>query len=134
MRYLLVDRIDELVAGVSAKARKNVAMTEDYLEWHFHGQPVVPGTLVLEAFAQLAGWLEANVTGVEGASMRPVLQFKGGQSNPTYLVGLTTRDGADVELVLRTTPTVLRGPLRVRALVWVRCPRTGSPRRWRIPR
>src|SRR6202035_4924314 len=28
----------------------------------------------------------------------------------------------------------LAGPLRVRALVWVRCPRTGSPRRWRRPR
>src|SRR5690606_33802516 len=27
-----------------------------------------------------------------------------------------------------------RGPLRVRALVRVRCPRTGSPRRWRRPR
>src|ERR1044072_5255413 len=27
-----------------------------------------------------------------------------------------------------------RGPLRVRALVWVRWPRTGSPRRWRRPR
>src|SRR5579859_6805894 len=28
----------------------------------------------------------------------------------------------------------LRGPLRVRALVWVRCPRTGRFRRWRKPR
>src|SRR6266852_2100053 len=32
------------------------------------------------------------------------------------------------------TPTVLRGPRRVRALVRVRCPRTGRPRRWRRPR
>src|SRR5262245_20393685 len=29
----------------------------------------------------------------------------------------------------RWTPTVLRGPFRVRALVLVRCPRTGRPRR-----
>jgi hypothetical protein len=28
----------------------------------------------------------------------------------------------------------LRGPFRVRALVRVRWPRTGSPRRWRLPR
>ena len=28
----------------------------------------------------------------------------------------------------------LRGPLRVRALVRVRWPRTGKPRRWRTPR
>src|SRR6185312_8677895 len=32
------------------------------------------------------------------------------------------------------TPTVLRGPLRVRALVLVRWPRTGRLRRWRTPR
>jgi hypothetical protein len=34
--------------------------------------------------------------------------------------------------LLATVPR--RGPLRVRALVWVRCPRTGSPRRCRRPR
>src|SRR5437016_13840423 len=33
----------------------------------------------------------------------------------------------------RLTPTVFFGPLRVRALVWVRCPRTGRLRRWRRP-
>ena len=31
-------------------------------------------------------------------------------------------------------PTVFFGPLRVRALVFVLCPFTGSPRRWRTPR
>ena len=65
MRYLLVDRIDEVVIDVSARGRKNVAMTEDYLEWHFPEQPVVPGTLILEAFVQLAGWLEAASSGFE---------------------------------------------------------------------
>ena len=35
---------------------------------------------------------------------------------------------------LRMTPTVLRGPLRVRAFVEVRWPRTGNPLRCRIPR
>src|ERR1700756_994876 len=34
--------------------------------------------------------------------------------------------------LLATVP--LRGPLRVRALVCVRCPRTGRLRRWRYPR
>src|ERR1700761_5292130 len=32
------------------------------------------------------------------------------------------------------TAIALAGPLRVRALVWVRWPRTGRPRRWRQPR
>ena len=59
MRYLLVDRIEELTPQVSVKAWKNVAMSEDYLEWHFPERPIVPGTLVLEALSQLAGWHEA---------------------------------------------------------------------------
>lgn len=63
MRYLFVDRIEEIVPGEKARGFKNVAMSEDYLEWHFPGQPVVPGTLVLEAFVQLAGWLEAASSG-----------------------------------------------------------------------
>ncbi len=40
-------------------------MAEDYLEWHFPEQPVVPGTLILEAFVQLAGWLEAASSSFE---------------------------------------------------------------------
>ncbi len=46
--------------------------------------------------------------------------------------GLRHRRGLPVRG--QRTHTVLRGPLRVRAFVWVRCPRTGSPRRWRRPR
>jgi 3-hydroxyacyl-[acyl-carrier-protein] dehydratase len=59
MRFLLVDRITALEPGRSIAGWKCVAMGEDYLEWHFPEQPIVPGVLVLEAFAQLAGWLEA---------------------------------------------------------------------------
>jgi 3-hydroxyacyl-[acyl-carrier-protein] dehydratase len=63
VRYLLVDRVEEVVPGALARGAKNVAMSEDYLEWHFPGRPVVPGTLVLEMFAQLAGWHEAVASG-----------------------------------------------------------------------
>ena len=65
MRYLLVDRIDSLDGDRAAVAWKSVAMSEDYLEWHFPGRPVMPGTLVIEAFAQLAGWLEASASAGE---------------------------------------------------------------------
>jgi 3-hydroxyacyl-[acyl-carrier-protein] dehydratase len=59
MRYLLVDRIVEWKAGESIRGLKNVAMTEDFLELHFPKNPIMPGALLLEALAQLAGWLEA---------------------------------------------------------------------------
>jgi 3-hydroxyacyl-[acyl-carrier-protein] dehydratase len=59
MRYLLVDRITDWKAGESIVGIKNVAMSEDFLEFHFPGDPVMPGALTLEALVQLTGWLEA---------------------------------------------------------------------------
>ena len=59
MRYLLVDRITDWKAGESIGGIKNVAMSEDFLEFHFPGNPVMPGALALEALVQLTGWLEA---------------------------------------------------------------------------
>jgi 3-hydroxyacyl-[acyl-carrier-protein] dehydratase len=59
MRYLLVDRIIEVKAGEKIRGIKNIAMSEDFLEYHFPGNPVMPGMLLLEALAQLTGWLEA---------------------------------------------------------------------------
>ena len=59
MRYLLIDRINEWKAGEKISGIKNVAMTEDFLEFHFPRNPIMPGVLLLEAMAQLTGWLEA---------------------------------------------------------------------------
>ena len=59
MRYLLVDKVAEWKPGQRIKGLKNVAMTEDFLEFHFPKNPVMPGVLLIEAFAQLTGWLEA---------------------------------------------------------------------------
>src|SRR5690349_18857599 len=51
------------------------------------------------------------------------------------LLSVTTRRSArSVCYFLRRTPTVFLGPRRWRALVLVRCPRTGRFRRWRSPR
>jgi len=59
MRFLLVDRVlswepDKRMTGV-----KNVTMSEDFLEFHFPRYPVMPGVMLLEALAQVAGWLTA---------------------------------------------------------------------------
>ncbi|HYA41452.1 MAG TPA: 3-hydroxyacyl-ACP dehydratase FabZ family protein [Syntrophobacteraceae bacterium] len=59
MRYLLVDRIMAFDPGNKITGLKNVAMSEDFLEFHFPKNPIMPGIMLLEALVQLSGWLEA---------------------------------------------------------------------------
>ncbi len=59
MRYLLVDRITAIEPSSSIDGIKNVAMSEDFLEFHFLKNPIMPGIMLLEALVQLTGWLEA---------------------------------------------------------------------------
>ena len=62
MRFLLVDRVTAVGPGAPVGGLKCVAMSEDVLEFHFPGNPIMPGALLLEALVQLAGWGEAAVS------------------------------------------------------------------------
>ena len=57
MRYLLLDRITELAPPERARGLKCVSLADDVFADHFPGFPVMPGALILEALAQLAGVL-----------------------------------------------------------------------------
>jgi aminoglycoside phosphotransferase (APT) family kinase protein len=52
---------------------------------------------------RLARWLGENVPGSAGGTIT-IHKFKGGQSNPTYWIGVEGGEGGDLELVLRKKP------------------------------
>lgn len=57
MRWYWVDRFIEFNSGQSAKAVKNVSLSEEHLHDHFPGFPVMPASLMIEGMAQTGGIL-----------------------------------------------------------------------------
>ena len=67
--FLLVDRVTFIEPGSSIKGFKNVSVNEPFFAGHFPGHPIMPGVLVIEAMAQIAGILAFRTRGqkpVEG--------------------------------------------------------------------
>ncbi len=78
--FLLVDRILE-IDGKRIVGLKNVTINEHFFQGHFPGAPVMPGVLIIEAMAQVAGILTYRdlpdrdkkliyFTGIENARFR----------------------------------------------------------------
>ncbi len=55
--FLLVDRVIELEPKLKAVGIKNVTINEPFFQGHFPNNPVMPGVLIVEAMAQVAGIL-----------------------------------------------------------------------------
>ena len=58
--FLLVDRITRIEEGHSIEGIKNVTINEPFFQGHFPGHPIMPAVLILEAMAQVGGFLLLN--------------------------------------------------------------------------
>jgi 3-hydroxyacyl-[acyl-carrier-protein] dehydratase len=52
--FLMIDKVKELDPKKRIVAIKNVSNNEPQFQGHFPGRPIMPGVLILEAFAQAA--------------------------------------------------------------------------------
>lgn len=66
--FLLIDRIIDLEPNVKAVGIKNVTINEPFFIGHFPNNPIMPGVLIVEAMAQVAGIL-AFKSGAQGKTV-----------------------------------------------------------------
>jgi UDP-N-acetylglucosamine acyltransferase len=106
--FLLVDRIVELEPGHRCVGIKCVTANEEFFNGHFPGRPVMPGVLILEAMAQVAGVLTLVSRNTPGA-----LSYFAVIDNARFRQPVQPGD----QLVTEATLQVLRGKLcKVRVL------------------
>jgi 3-hydroxyacyl-[acyl-carrier-protein] dehydratase len=64
--FLLIDRVLEVEPGQRAVALKNVTANEPQFTGHFPGRPLMPGVLIVEAMAQVAGIIMLQIEAFRG--------------------------------------------------------------------
>src|SRR5262249_11049124 len=99
--FALVDRVLEVEPGMRAVGTKLVSANEPCFLGHFPGAPVMPGVLVCEALAQLAGHL-----GDDDIPLR-LMAIEKARSRRPVLPGDSLR--LEVECVVAGPPRRLRG-------------------------
>ncbi|MCD4824126.1 MAG: beta-hydroxyacyl-ACP dehydratase [Phycisphaerae bacterium] len=57
MKFVLIDKIQEIQPGRKIVTRKQLTLAEEYLGDHFPTFPVIPGVLMIEGMVQSAAWL-----------------------------------------------------------------------------
>ena len=62
--FLLIDKVRDIVAGISCIGIKNVTNNEPHFQGHFPDQPIMPGVMIIEAMAQTSGVLVGVTMGL----------------------------------------------------------------------
>jgi len=103
MRFLFIDRVTSLERGRRITGIKSFSSSEPFLESHFTRAAVVPGVLLIEAMAQLLGWLASYSYDFRCVA---VLALISGVTVPTAL-----KPGARVEIEGRLLSSTERDSL-----------------------
>ena len=129
--FRFVDELRQLDPGKSALARYTLPSEAEFLTGHFPGQPIMPGVLMIEAVAQLAGVVaqtdseipamtqvrltavrQAKILGTIEPGQTLVLEVKiDGRMGPLVLAsGSATLEGSDSPLL--TAQVTLSGQVK----------------------
>ncbi len=104
--FLLVDKIIEFVPDKRVVGVKNVTINEPFFAGHFPGHPIMPGVLIVEAMAQVAGMI--MLTKGENAGKVPYfMSINNVKFRKPVFPGDTLRLEAKV-IRLRTTTCLLK--------------------------
>ena len=85
--FLLIDRIVDIDGDNSATGIKNVTFNEPHFQGHFPGHPVMPGVLIVEAMAQVAGAISLKAAGGDKPSLVYFLTIDGAKFRKPVVPG-----------------------------------------------
>jgi 3-hydroxyacyl-[acyl-carrier-protein] dehydratase len=85
--FLLIDRIVDIDGDNSATGIKNVTFNEPHFQGHFPGQPVMPGVLIVEAMAQVAGAISLRAANSDKPSLVYFLTIDGAKFRKPVVPG-----------------------------------------------
>jgi 3-hydroxyacyl-[acyl-carrier-protein] dehydratase len=84
---LMIDRIVDIDGDNAATGIKNVTYNEPHFQGHFPGQPVMPGVLIVEAMAQVAGAISLKAAGSDQPSLVYFLTIDGAKFRKPVVPG-----------------------------------------------
>ena len=85
--FLLIDKIVDIDGDNSAVGIKNVTFNEPHFQGHFPGHPVMPGVLIVEAMAQVAGAISLKAAGSDKPSLVYFLTIDGAKFRKPVVPG-----------------------------------------------
>jgi 3-hydroxyacyl-[acyl-carrier-protein] dehydratase len=85
--FLMIDKIVDIDGDDSAVGIKNVTFNEPHFQGHFPGQPVMPGVLIVEAMAQVAGAISLKAAGSDKPSLVYFLTIDGAKFRKPVVPG-----------------------------------------------